>query len=1025
VQGPGPVEATLPEPPKVAGYLRDVCVLAFPAAQRFPLAGLEGKAAFTIGAGGPDTRTPPEGALIARHNVLDITGRMDPSGKLRWSAPPGRWTILRVAHTPTGVENAPSPASGRGLECDKLATEGIDAHFRGMMAKLIADVGPDAGKTLVATHIDSWENGSQNWTPRFRDEFRRLRGYDPQPYLPVIAGFVVESMEVSERFLWDVRQTVSDLVVANYAGRLRELARRHGMKLTIEAYGSPTADLPYAGRCDEPMAEFWIGGGALETAKEMSSAAHIYGKPVVGAEAFTAADQERWLEHPGSIKALGDRAFCDGINRFVFHRYALQPWRDRRPGMTMGPWGIHYERTQTWWERTPAWHRYLARCQHLLRQGVFVADIAYLLPEGSPQGGANHARHGYDHDLMSAEAVETLMRVENGLLALPSGMRYRALVLPNSGTMTPRLLRRIAALVRAGATVIGNRPAKSPSLSGYPARDEEVRRLAEELWADCDGNRVKVRRVGRGRIVCGLTPEQVFARDRVPPDFSASHNLRWIHRRAGGADVYFVANPFGQAMNAVCSFRVTGKTPEIWRPDTGEREAAAAFEETGGVTRVRMRLEPSDSVFVVFRRPSAGVDAAVDLAKDGRSLWARVPAPRIEVVRAIWSAPMRRLDVRAYLQDLVDSGTRTFTVSDLIAMGDPAPLVVKELKLEYEIGGERRTLTARDPDTVRLGEPEEESKPIRIVSAHWGPPGEVERSKDVTDQVRRIVASGTSSFLVATLASEGDPAVNILKTLRVEYRVKGELRTASAVDSEVISFGLPSDAPPPATLRRTHQGLRLEASAPGLYTVRMRSGRTLRFRAGAPPSPVAAAGPWEVRFAPGWGAPERVQLPALISWHRHSNEGVRYFSGKAVYRTTLRAPAALCAAGQRVTLDLGDVRVMARPRLNGRDLGTLWRAPYRVDVSGLLKPGANTLEVEVINLWPNRMIGDEKLPEDSQRHPNGTLRDWPDWVNGTGASPTGRLTFTTWRLWRRSDPLQPSGLIGPVRLTAARIVEPR
>ena len=225
---------------------------------------------------------------------------MDKEGRLAWDVPAGKWTVLRFGHTCTGVMNAPRPASGRGLECDKLSKEGIEAHFAGMMGKLIADVGRAAGKTLVATHIDSWENGSQNWTARMREEFQQRRGYDLLPFLPVLTGRVVESLEVSERFLWDLRQTVSDLVVENYAGHMAKLAQQHGLRLSIEAYGGPCDDLTYGGRADEPMCEFWIGGGAFETCKEMASAAHTYGKRILGAEAFTADNRERWLEHPGT-----------------------------------------------------------------------------------------------------------------------------------------------------------------------------------------------------------------------------------------------------------------------------------------------------------------------------------------------------------------------------------------------------------------------------------------------------------------------------------------------------------------------------------------------------------------------------------------------------------------------------------------------------------------------------------------------------------------------------------------------------
>ena len=282
-----------------------------------------------------------------------------------------------------------------------------------MMARLIADVGPAAGKALVATHVDSWENGSQNWTARMREEFQARRGYDLLPFLPVMTGRVVGSLEVSERFLWDLRRTISELVVENYAGHLRRAGHRHGLRFTIEAYGSPCDDLPYAGQCDEPMGEFWVGGGADRDLRGMASAAHY----------LRQADRRRRSVHrrrPGAL--AGPSGDDQGPRRPGLLRrdqpLRLPPLRDAAvdhddphgPGMTMGPWGTHYERTQTWWELTPAWHQYLARCQFLLRQGQFVADMCYLQAEDSPQGFQEHPRHGYDWDQCSPEVVLTRMR---------------------------------------------------------------------------------------------------------------------------------------------------------------------------------------------------------------------------------------------------------------------------------------------------------------------------------------------------------------------------------------------------------------------------------------------------------------------------------------------------------------------------------------------------------------------------------------------------------------------------------------
>ena len=617
VEGPGRFEAALPQAQAVAGHYRDVAVLAFPtpAAEADPngrvrIENLPGKTLLERQPIAAPAQYPavPAGATIARDRILDLTSRLGARGRLAWDVPPGQWTILRLGHTSTGAVNAPSPQEGQGLECDKLSPEGIDAHFAGLMAKLIADVGPGAGKTLTFTHIDSWEVHSQNWTPRLPEEFRKRCLYDPLPFLPAMTGRVVESLEVSERFLWDLRKTIAELLNENYAGRLRELAHQHGMQLSIEAYGDgPFDDLSYAGRADSPMSEFWVGGGALETGKAMSSAAHTYGRRIVGAESFTSGPQTaRWTNHPYSLKALGDAAFCEGINRFVFHRYAHQPWLDRRPGMTMGPWGVHYERTETWWDQARPWHEYLARCQHLLRQGLFVADLCYLQTEGAPNGLSHGPRTEYDFDACTPEVVLTRMSVRDGRLVLPDGMSYRLLALPPAETMTPVLLGKIKELVEAGATVVGPRPVKSPSLSDYPKCDEEVKRLAGELWGDAGGQKVTEHRCGKGKVVWGKTPEAVLAEMGVPPDVRCESaagrgGLRYVHRSAGGLDLYFVANGTQQTPEMLCTFRVKGKRPEFWWPDTGRIEPVAIYDEGEEGTRVPIRFKPCGSVFVVFR----------------------------------------------------------------------------------------------------------------------------------------------------------------------------------------------------------------------------------------------------------------------------------------------------------------------------------------------------------------------------------------------------------------------------------------
>jgi hypothetical protein len=1024
--GPKRLETVLPKPEAVAGYYRDVAVLAFPSPGDYRIENIQVKAGYTIGYPGPAaSKDLPATAVIDQGRIVDLTSRMDAHGRLVWDTPPGKWTVLRLGHTSTGVENAPAPASGRGLECDKLSKEGVEANFHGMMRDLIADAGPAAGKVLAATHVDSWENGSQNWTPRMRAEFQTRRGYDLLPYLPVMTGRVVGSLETSERFLWDLRQTISELVVENYAGHLRDLAHQRGLRFTIEAYGSPCDHLPYAGQCDEPMGEFWVGGGALNTCRGMASAAHTYGKPIVGAEAFTAGDQERWRDHPATIKALGDQAFCEGINRFVVHRYAMQPWLDRRPGMTMGPWGTHYERTQTWWELTPAWHQYLARCQFLLRQGHFVADLCYLEPEEPPQGFHEHLRQGYPWDQCCPEVVLTRMEVRDGRLVLPDGMSYRVLVLSDARAMTPRLLRRIKDLVQAGATVVGPRPLRSPSLSGYPECDVKVRGLAEEVWGNCDGQLVREHRLGRGRVVWGLSPEKVLAQSGVRPDFTNRARLSFIHRQVEGTHVYFVANPAPHHVTAAATFRVSGKSPEFWWPDNGRIEHAAMFRVQDGSTSVLLTLGPSGSVFVVFREPAPPGDPAVALSREGKPLCSIAePAPKILVEKAAYGVPddpRRTRDVRQKVQVKVDAGDSSFPVADLAAGDDPAENTVKTLVVEYTVGKNRFTVKGQDGDTIHLSD---EAVRIAVEKAVYGVLGDPKRTRDVRAKVQRIADAGESSFQVARMAAGDDPAFGIVKTLVLEYLIDGKRVTATGTDPDTILLASVEDSQRVAEVCREADGqVCVEAWQAGQYEVRLASGQERRVVVAHVPAPLEITGPWGVSFPANSGASQKVTLRQLISWSRHPSDAVKYFSGTATYRATFVVPPDTLARQRRLYLDLGAVQAIAQVRLNGKALGVLWKPPFRADATDALSVGENQLEVLVTNLWPNRLIGDEQLPEDSQRNPDGTLKAWPQWLQEGKPSPTGRLTFTSWRLWKKADALLDSGLLGPVRVISAERVK--
>ena len=464
-----------------------------------------------------DRATP--GFALKRGKIIDLTDKVGADGKLNWKVPVGDWTILRAGFTPTGRENHPAPIEGTGLECDKFSTAALDAHWNGFMQKLVADAGPLAGKTFVGGVIDSYEVGGQNWSQNFRAEFKKLRGYDPTPFLAAFTGRAVDNPQITERFLWDVRRTIADLFAENYYGHFTELCHSNGLIASIEPYTGPFESLQCGQPADIVMGEFWSGSDGHSSVKLAASVAHIYGNQDVGAESFTARPTDttgRWLDTPYSLKALGDLEYCTGLNRFIFHRYAMQPWTNRWPGMTMGPWGFHFDRTETWWQQGKAWIDYVSRCQFLLQQGRYVADVAYFNGQNAPsvmREGNPPLPRGYEYDAVNSDIFLNHATVKNGRLDLDGGASYAVLVLPpDDANMTPPLLKRIGDFVRAGLTVVGARPEYSPSLENYPRCDSQIKSLAKNLGQmrrnKCDGKFLwqRPRCLGQaaGRCFCGI-----------------------------------------------------------------------------------------------------------------------------------------------------------------------------------------------------------------------------------------------------------------------------------------------------------------------------------------------------------------------------------------------------------------------------------------------------------------------------------------------------------------------------------------
>lgn len=738
--------------------------------------------------------TPPVAGdgVIRKSDVVDLTSKMQSDGTLDWTPPPGNWVVLRFGYSLTGATNAPASPEGTGLEVDKLSREHVREYMTTYLDMHKSILGPLMGKQGLQYVInDSWEAGTANWTDDMIAEFTHRRGYDPRPWLPVLTARVIESSAASERFLWDFRKTLGDLVAEHHYDQINNILHERGMGHYGESHEGRRAfigDGMEAKRSNDiPMSAMWTQKPGINNEhfgynadiRESASVAHIYGQNLVAAESLTAASGA-WAWSPATLKPTADKELAMGLNRFVIHTSVHQPLLDKKPGLSLGPFGQWFTRNETWAEQAKPWLTYLARNSYLLQQGRFVADIVYFYGEDTNltalfRDKAPDIPEGYNFDYINADALLNVLTFEDGELATPSGMRYRVLALdPHSQRMSLPVLRKIHDLVRAGAIVCGPKPTDTPSLSDDPV---DFQKIADELWSSGNGNPF-----GKGKVYGNQSLSEVLAAIGAIPDFSYTRplpdtKLLFVHRKLQDGDLYFIDNRNDRFENLSATFRVTGTEAELWHPDTGKIESTSYFTVNGS-TIVPLYLAPWETVFVAFRRPA--------------------------------------------------------------------------------------------------------KTPSRIV------PGVLEKFVELVE------------------------------------------------------------------------------------------------------------GPWEVSFQPHSGAPARKTFDQLTAWNEDPDPGVKYFSGTATYTKTIQVPGEWFKPGAHLWIDLGSVKNLAEVSVNGKPLGIAWKAPFKVDATEALTPGANTLQINVTNGWANRIIGD--------RQPGVTTT----------------YTFTSPTFYTANSPLWPSGLLGPVQIIETR-----
>jgi len=588
--------------------------------------------------------THETGGAIAKNDVVDLTSRMKPDGSLEWTPPEGKWIILRLGYSLTGHQNSPASPEATGLEVDKLNPVFVKKYFDNYLDQYKDATGGLIGnRGLQYIITDSWEAGTQNWTDNMFNEFKNRRGYDMLNWLPALTGYVVESAEASDRFLWDFRRTLEELVAEYHYDQLTDILAERGMlgRYTESHEGGRafTGDgIEVKRKAAVPMSATWTPGGfggnegGVATrfkadVRESASVSHIYGQKYVAAESLTAIGTA-WAWSPELLKPVADMELASGLNRFVIHTSVHQPVDNKIPGLGLGPFGQWFTRHETWAEQAGAWTTYLARSCYMLSQGKVIADVAYLYGEGNNITALFGQQlpkvpQGYEYDFINADALVNVLKPEGSVITTPGGMKYKILALDESTKqMTLPVLKKISELITAGAIVAGPKPVTTPSLSDD---NTEYNTLLSSLWPDGKGEKT----TGMGKVYSGYTLQEVLDMQKIGPDFTYTKpkddtEVLYVHRKVKNTDFYWVNNRRNRVEEIEASFRVTGMVPEIWHPETSLIEQAS-YSTENGVTKVQLRLEPSDAVFVVFRKKSK--HDALTIEKPQEQVLTEIPAP--------------------------------------------------------------------------------------------------------------------------------------------------------------------------------------------------------------------------------------------------------------------------------------------------------------------------------------------------------------------------------------------------------------
>jgi hypothetical protein len=642
---------------------------------------------------------PPPLVIEDASQIVNVTAHLAADQRLRWTVPPGNWTILRFVCANTGERlKVPSPNSD-GLATDHFSADATRTFLEVIIQRLEQRLGTLSESGMKQLYLPSYEVVGAKWTPDFLEQFQGYRQYDMTRFLPVFAGCVVESEEQTRRFLYDFQKTLGDLLVDAYYRTASRVARQAGLGIEAEAGGPgppvhqvPVDALKALGAIDEMRGEFWPwrqDRNGLWVVKETACAAHIYGHRRVHMESFTGFFH--WSDGPFFLKPSADRAFCEGMNHVVWHTATHQPPEAGKPGWVYGA-GTHLTPNLVWWPMAKPFLDYLARCSYMLQQGLFVGDVCYYYGDQGanfvpPKHVDPSLGYGYDYDVVNPEALLTRMEVQDGHITLPDGMQYELLVLPQRQDFDLDVLERVEQLVRNGATIVGPKPNQANGLTDYPNRDSEVRQLADRLWGNCDGEQVREHSYGQGKVFWGRSLRDILRQRGVGPDFQVTSDggdcrIDFLHRRTQSADIYFVRNMDPHPVSMKATFRVRKKIPELWYPESGAMRDCPVYEDAEDGIRIPLTLDEHGSLFVVFRRPieslhltSASPGIEIHSTKGGKI---QVSGQK-EGVYELTSSDNRRFEVEISQLPTAIELNAPWSVHFLSGLGAPESVTWKDL----------------------------------------------------------------------------------------------------------------------------------------------------------------------------------------------------------------------------------------------------------------------------------------------------------------------------------------------------------